>query len=409
MEARVVVPEDKSAIAAEEKVPDTFLCSFDLEIMDDPVTVVSECGHTFNRKNIANWLTSHSTCGHCQAELPSKMLIPNRHLKEAIDIWKSQNKEIVALHAKHRDELLRAREALQKQQSESAAQQQEIRFLKTLVTAPAPPGEFKEVSASAGKATHAPQIDKAVEQQMALIRAIEVAISKKEQEVSAALFLRRRLRNRAIKAIGCSDSKELQEEVKLSALDTATPGIAKQTVSLREHFKLLKKTHMNAKTALTEQIHAQSQKILLSRSGSALPDIAALQNQTKALLNLEEQYIHDRQVLGQHADHFLKTAIKPLLANTLPRLLRIDKIITQKTTELRELRTRETAELEKMAAYTKSRSLKAPDAFGKSRPAFRGRLFGLPYFDGPLWRAQPVQAQPSVAVVAAKPPLSPHR
>lgn len=50
--------------------------------MSDPVTAMD--GHTYERANIEEWLETHSTSPMTNAQLPSKMLIPNHRMRAII-------------------------------------------------------------------------------------------------------------------------------------------------------------------------------------------------------------------------------------------------------------------------------------------------------------------------------------
>jgi hypothetical protein len=65
--------------------PDEFVCPITMELMSDPVICVD--GHCYERAAIASWLDVHDTSPKTNAVLESKMLIPNRALKAAIETF----------------------------------------------------------------------------------------------------------------------------------------------------------------------------------------------------------------------------------------------------------------------------------------------------------------------------------
>ena len=63
----------------------SFVCSITQDQMSDPVTCMD--GHTYERSGIERWLEDHDTSPLTGAKLPSKNLIPNHSLRNAIEEW----------------------------------------------------------------------------------------------------------------------------------------------------------------------------------------------------------------------------------------------------------------------------------------------------------------------------------
>jgi len=361
--------DGRRLIDSEDQFPEEFLCPIDTKLMTDPV--ITECGHTFNRDSITDWFAREARCPCCMKNLPSKILISNLALISAIDLWKESQ---TTLHA----------------------QNQEIHFLRKLVPDPSMQiGEEKHIQSL--------PIDRTIEEQTKIIRAIESAIREKERKIAAALVLRRTLRNRVIKSIGCTEQREPIDEVKESSLNIAVPGIANQVVNFRQQFQTLKQNYMAKKEELSRQIQVLAERISKNPPELIGDDIQQQNNLSQEIRQLTERYTRERKKLGRHTNSFLKDRVQPLLANNLPRLLRVDKWLRQTSEELTELYQREAKELERMVEYCKRRSISKPPAFGKTYPQIRP--FGLPFFALGKFSALPKQ-QPLPSDAATPSPFS---
>jgi hypothetical protein len=86
VQAKSSKPEEKIS-----RQPPDYLCdmAFDFLLMVDPV--VASDGHTYERRNILEWLRTKNVSPKTRAILENKNLIPNHELKAAIDAWKSKN------------------------------------------------------------------------------------------------------------------------------------------------------------------------------------------------------------------------------------------------------------------------------------------------------------------------------
>jgi hypothetical protein len=84
--------------------------SISLEKLEDPV--IDKCGHTFERNYIETWLQSHHTCPISRNRVTIEDLIPNRVVKQAIDILKqrgrAQDGSVAVADEKERAIILRA-------------------------------------------------------------------------------------------------------------------------------------------------------------------------------------------------------------------------------------------------------------------------------------------------------------
>jgi len=69
--------------AAEEEIPEEFICPVTQDIMTDPV--IAQDGHTYERKNITEWVSKHGTSPITREHLSKDIIIPNRVLKTQID------------------------------------------------------------------------------------------------------------------------------------------------------------------------------------------------------------------------------------------------------------------------------------------------------------------------------------
>jgi ubiquitin len=66
----------------------SFVCSITQDLMSDPVTCMD--GHSYERSGIERWLDDHDTSPLTGAKLPSKKLIPNHSLRNAIEEYTCQ-------------------------------------------------------------------------------------------------------------------------------------------------------------------------------------------------------------------------------------------------------------------------------------------------------------------------------
>ncbi len=71
-----------------------FFCPITAEIMQDPVTTAD--GQTYERAAIERWLESSDTSPATGAKLPSKTLVPNIALRQAVEEWE----QLYALHVR---------------------------------------------------------------------------------------------------------------------------------------------------------------------------------------------------------------------------------------------------------------------------------------------------------------------
>ena len=71
--------------------PPSFMCPISRELMDDPVMCTD--GHSYDRKNIARWLTEHDTSPATGAPLASTVLLPNIALRNAIEEWEDAQQQ----------------------------------------------------------------------------------------------------------------------------------------------------------------------------------------------------------------------------------------------------------------------------------------------------------------------------
>lgn len=63
---------------------DFFHCPISFEVLRDPV-ITRSCGHTFERRNIQNWIERYHNCPCCRLPLEANQLTPNLALKDAIE------------------------------------------------------------------------------------------------------------------------------------------------------------------------------------------------------------------------------------------------------------------------------------------------------------------------------------
>jgi len=69
--------------AEEEEIPEEFICPVTQDIMSDPV--IAQDGHTYERKNISEWVSKHGTSPITREQISKDIIIPNRVLKAQID------------------------------------------------------------------------------------------------------------------------------------------------------------------------------------------------------------------------------------------------------------------------------------------------------------------------------------
>ena len=78
--------KEKKSVKKNDELMTSFVCPITQFQMSDPVTCMD--GHTYERSGIEHWLEDHDTSPLTGAKLPSKNLIPNHALRNAIDEWK---------------------------------------------------------------------------------------------------------------------------------------------------------------------------------------------------------------------------------------------------------------------------------------------------------------------------------
>ena len=91
---RQKIVEAVHAVDSDESEDDDSMMSFQCPItqvrMTDPVTCMD--GHTYERAGIEKWLTNHNTSPLTGVELPSKFLIPNHSLRNAIEEYRDNRR-----------------------------------------------------------------------------------------------------------------------------------------------------------------------------------------------------------------------------------------------------------------------------------------------------------------------------
>ena len=77
-----------AALVTGSPVPDEYVDPITLELMSDPVLTAD--GHTYERAAIERWLADHNTSPKTGLPLPSKDLIPNYALRNAIQRFEAE-------------------------------------------------------------------------------------------------------------------------------------------------------------------------------------------------------------------------------------------------------------------------------------------------------------------------------
>jgi hypothetical protein len=86
-EERTATDARVAAEAAELAPPDEFVCAISQQLMVDPVT--TGAGQTYEREAIATWLRTKQTDPLTGVKLPSRKLIENVSLRQAIARWRA--------------------------------------------------------------------------------------------------------------------------------------------------------------------------------------------------------------------------------------------------------------------------------------------------------------------------------
>ena len=73
-------------------IPDHLKCPMTLDLLNDPV--ICEDGNTYERNWIEEWFRLHDTSPMTNVRLRSKILIPNRRIKDAVDAWGAGTRSI---------------------------------------------------------------------------------------------------------------------------------------------------------------------------------------------------------------------------------------------------------------------------------------------------------------------------
>ena len=84
-------------------VPHCFKCPLSLEVMDDPY--IDKDGMSYEFSAISRWVTENHTSPLTRAHMELTELVPNRSLKEAIQLWKRSQNSIMLFATKLQDEL----------------------------------------------------------------------------------------------------------------------------------------------------------------------------------------------------------------------------------------------------------------------------------------------------------------
>lgn len=66
-----------------DRVPSYLVCSISCQVFRDPVVCMD--GHTYERECIERWLQEHDSSPMTNLPLPSKVVVPNRALRQEID------------------------------------------------------------------------------------------------------------------------------------------------------------------------------------------------------------------------------------------------------------------------------------------------------------------------------------
>ncbi len=107
IESKVLIPNRNL-----REVIKTFICPLSGALMVDPVILAgSDDGSSYERKNIEAWLATHDTDPRTKNELTSKALLPNRKLKEAMDLFRAEQPD-EELISKLKQKLVKAKTRL---------------------------------------------------------------------------------------------------------------------------------------------------------------------------------------------------------------------------------------------------------------------------------------------------------
>jgi ribosomal protein S25 len=74
-----------------EEIPEEYICPVTQDIMVDPV--IAQDGHTYERKNITEWVEKHGTSPITREPLSKDIIIPNRVLKSQIEQYLASKKD----------------------------------------------------------------------------------------------------------------------------------------------------------------------------------------------------------------------------------------------------------------------------------------------------------------------------
>jgi hypothetical protein len=89
-------------------------CALSLDTLEDPV--IDKCGHTFERKQIQDWLQKNDTCPFSRQRITRADLSPNLMVKQAVGILKQRGRApdgtVVVANEQEREMVVRAVEQL---------------------------------------------------------------------------------------------------------------------------------------------------------------------------------------------------------------------------------------------------------------------------------------------------------
>ncbi len=81
-----------STLKSTEELESLLTCSISLNELENPV--IDKCGHTFEKTHIEAWLARNPTCPISRDPLNRADLIPNRIVKQAIEILNQRGRAL---------------------------------------------------------------------------------------------------------------------------------------------------------------------------------------------------------------------------------------------------------------------------------------------------------------------------
>ncbi|EKD55160.1 MAG: hypothetical protein ACD_60C00025G0057 [uncultured bacterium] len=320
-----------------EKIPNIFLCPITQELFINPF--ITPCGHTFEEKEIKEWVKENSRCGCCEKKLFVDQLTPNFALKESMALWEKLYHE-----NEHLKKLL------------PPLTQLEDKGLEEKKSLP---------------------IDKDMQENLKRSLAIEIAIATKEKQKAAAFLLHHRLKHKTYLKIADADQKDPPAKDPMIHLDREIK-VPDQPETIYQHITNIKKERCEAqrdfiieKNQLIENIEKLTTTIKRNKR-ACLEETRQLKEFTTTLDTLTQHHLQKKIQFTRKLITFTQKEFKPLLGDIL-KTNRLKEALDIHSADLIKLRDKRLLQSQKMVTYAQKsssqKSLPPPIIESKETPS----------------------------------------